>query len=1052
MMESERTNTSSDGVSDGLQRMRPLHGRTSGPARRSTKGQWRPEEDEILCNAVQRFKGKNWKKIAECFKDRTDVQCLHRWQKVLNPELVKGPWSKEEDEVIIELVKTYGPKKWSTIAQHLPGRIGKQCRERWHNHLNPNINKEAWTQEEELALIQAHQIYGNKWAELTKFLPGRTDNAIKNHWNSSVKKKLDSYLASGLLARFQGLPHVIHPNQSVPSSSSTAQQSSGDDSSAPKDGTEAEEISECSQGSTVVGGSQSTSDVPNTVVHMKKECRLTEESNHRMDPSFSPASCSENYHTAFQEVAFTLPEVPCELGGSSNFLEHNYSSSWGYSGKTWQLCSNELPNLPSQDLGEESSEFLMHCIDGNENHEVIPFPLQISMVLSASSPMGNMIMGSDGPEHVLISEGGCCRVIYPDVEMDGHFSTGNLKKCPSFVGFNGSADSSLYQPSSYQLPDPPRSDMLGSSCSQPFSVPSQHPSNNGALVFLGEPNQFNDLSHGNQEEELAKSPNDGFIYVNDSANSPCDNGTDNMGPPGETDQAKNSSKLAPADAFSSGPPDNIQTCSSMDDNAIVTTEQPDTGALFYEPPRFPSLEIPFFSCDLIQSGNDMQQEYSPLGIRQLMSSVNCFSPYRLWDSPSRDHSPDAVLKSAAKTFTCTPSILKKRSRDLVSPMSERRIEKKLESDMNQESFSSLARDFSRLDVMFDENGKQQAPLLSPLSNQNGKSSNSPNNKENVDHALEAGIEERRDTVGNTISGKEFNKSNSQDRKKRETVTVDATTMGDSNVATQNVQQTSGILVEHNKNDLPFVSPNRLVIKSDRALGLSNRTLGSQYSRGLETTSNQRMLSESSSGNPCSSIVSTPSVAGKSRLVTVTSAHSAPASNPLEIMAASSGHDIGVESFSIFGETPFKRSIESPSAWKSPWFLNSFLPGPRVDTDITIEDIGYFMSPKDTSYDAIGLMKQLSEHTAAAFADAQEVLGDETPETILKQRCFNGQKLDQENYVQTGNDLHLASTVLTERRVLDFSECGTPGKEKESGKSSAATSFSSPSSYLLKGCR
>ncbi|TYJ25136.1 hypothetical protein E1A91_A07G028400v1 [Gossypium mustelinum] len=117
-------------ISDGAQRMRAFHGRTSGPTRRSTKGQWTPEEDEILRKAVQQFKGKNWKKIAECFKDRTDVQCLHRWQKVLNPELVKGPWSKEEDELIIELVNKFGPKKWSTIAQHLPGRIGKQCRER----------------------------------------------------------------------------------------------------------------------------------------------------------------------------------------------------------------------------------------------------------------------------------------------------------------------------------------------------------------------------------------------------------------------------------------------------------------------------------------------------------------------------------------------------------------------------------------------------------------------------------------------------------------------------------------------------------------------------------------------------------------------------------------------------------------------------------------------------------------------------------------------------------------------------------------------------------
>ncbi|KAI3687083.1 hypothetical protein L1987_80774 [Smallanthus sonchifolius] len=194
--------SSSDGLSQALKKALEMHGRITGPARRSTKGQWATEEDDMLCQAVERFKGKNWKKIAECFKDRTDVQCLHRWQKVLNPALVKGPWTKEEDEELIQLVQEYGHKKWSIIAQRLSGRIGKQCRERWHNHLDPSINKEAWTQEEELKFIQAHTVYGNKWAELTKFLPGRTDNAIKNHWNSCVKKKLDTYMASGLLSQF----------------------------------------------------------------------------------------------------------------------------------------------------------------------------------------------------------------------------------------------------------------------------------------------------------------------------------------------------------------------------------------------------------------------------------------------------------------------------------------------------------------------------------------------------------------------------------------------------------------------------------------------------------------------------------------------------------------------------------------------------------------------------------------------------------------------------------------------------------------------------------
>ncbi len=82
--------------------------------------------------------------IAQQLEGRTDVQCLHRWQKVLKPGLVKGPWTAEEDNMVRQLVQNHGTKKWSLIAMHLEGRLGKQCRERWYNHLDPNIKRTPW--------------------------------------------------------------------------------------------------------------------------------------------------------------------------------------------------------------------------------------------------------------------------------------------------------------------------------------------------------------------------------------------------------------------------------------------------------------------------------------------------------------------------------------------------------------------------------------------------------------------------------------------------------------------------------------------------------------------------------------------------------------------------------------------------------------------------------------------------------------------------------------------------------------------------------------------
>ncbi|KAL5975931.1 hypothetical protein ACLOJK_020260 [Asimina triloba] len=850
----------------------------------------------------------------------------------------------------------------------------------------------------------------------------RTDNAIKNHWNSSVKKKLDSYIASGSLAQFQGVPLVKNPDQRVPSSAERKQQNSA--GCVLKDGIEIEESSDRSQGSSSVGCSQSYDVSAAVSVHADKQFKMREKSLQKIVENTYSLGTQQPSSPLKESITCTVPETTLNVPTLVNASEQRVLCEAATESRFSQKSSHEL-----LDAVQDSSilpEPLKYCtsVAGNDERNtptrkaaINPKELVDEALPLEDNYTFNELLeeGSNAIDLVGYSCVSYCQSEIQRSEATMSLASHSLIRQPHIEDSEVARNSALCSDLCYSVASP---DIVGDHFFQNIVTPNGNCLQNGECILGSEVTKVTDGTNATPGHRLP--PYSDFLF--DSYNFMESRHVDDVGKPYmpvEVDQKNETSRPTSIEVLDPAMRNPSCGVTCMDGRATGPIENLDSEPLFYEPPCFPSLDIPFLSCDLISSG---EEEYSPLGIRRLMMS--CSPPSALWDSPSQKDSPDAVLKSAAKSFLFTPSILKKRPRKLLSPTEERKNEKNPGMEMDHGCFF-ISSTTQRSDCHF-------CPSLGTRSDENGPSfpsttgappvhpkKPSPVEKENLNQASKGKSIE---TVLQVFEDNQqqsafcFNASKDDEDTIAQTV-MQNTSFGGPFMAysllntpqgkfSRMKEVPGGVLVEHNLNNLQF-SPlqNGCLIK--RPLVNDSKSPGTHFNKSLEITSKQvdvNSYSQSSSGNPCHSDFLSPNVHKRMH-----GPNLIPQALQITSERVGAFGNTDIENSTLSSETPgIKKGIESPSAWKSPWFMHSLFPGPRFDTEFTFEDIGYFLSPGARTYDAIGLMRQLNEHTADALAEAQEILAAGVTEVAAasheNERSLGNTHISEVNKQFQGNEL------------------------------------------------